>query len=222
MFKNDKRNTAGGFSDFGATEPISRGEFTSGASNNSGFFSSPTKPINRSDENEVFSDTQPIFLDDENKREDVNSKGLPTAIEDAPDNLFDPIDPTTPISYSSDSGFRPVVGWLVCIEGQDRGHDYRLHAGYNNIGRGPSNDVFISGDNTISRSKDARIAFDEEDNVFYFAPFDGTNLVKVNGKVIMMAKELNAYDVLTIGGSKFCFVPFCGDKFSWNDTEDKR
>src|SRR5690242_13732720 len=29
----------------------------------------------------------------------------------------------------------PVVGWLVCVEGPDRGKDYRLHSEKNFVGR---------------------------------------------------------------------------------------
>ena len=37
-------------------------------------------------------------------------------------------------------GFDPVVGWLVCTEGPDRGRDYRLRTAKNFIGRAPEMD----------------------------------------------------------------------------------
>src|SRR5580700_1534258 len=43
----------------------------------------------------------------------------------------------------------PVVGWLVCLEGPDRGKDYRLHNEKNYIGRAPVNDIVIESDNTV-------------------------------------------------------------------------
>lgn len=46
----------------------------------------------------------------------------------------------------------PVVGWLVCTDGVNKGTDYRLHQGRNFVGRSPEMDVCILGDNTVSRS----------------------------------------------------------------------
>lgn len=111
-------------------------------------------------------------------------------------------------------GTEPVVGWLVCIEGPARGSDYRLHVGYNNIGR-EEGDVRISGDMQISGSDHARIAFDSDDAVFYIAPSAGRNIIKVNGKAVLNAAELKNYDVITIGTSKLIFVALCGEHFMW-------
>ena len=112
----------------------------------------------------------------------------------------------------------PVVGWLVCIEGPDRGRSFNIHEQYNFIGRSPSMDIYLSdGDLTISRERHAVIAYDPEEKIFYFAPADGRGLVRVNGKLVMNQHELKAYDTLSMGKSKFKFVPFCGKEFSWDD-----
>ena len=76
--------------------------------------------------------------------------------------------PATPFSVPTQSAAdlsggssvqtEPVVGWLVCIEGPLRGVDFRLHDGYNFIGR-EEGDIHIQGDNTISRQKHAVVAF---------------------------------------------------------------
>src|SRR5947209_1623897 len=39
------------------------------------------------------------------------------------------------------SGVSPVVGWLVCIEGPNRGQDYRIHMEKNFIGRSSAMDI---------------------------------------------------------------------------------
>lgn len=80
----------------------------------------------------------------------------------------------------------PVVGWLVCIEGLSRGVDYRLHAGYNYIGR-EVGDVHIHGDNQISRKNHAMIAYDSSERTYYVGPSAGRNLIKVNGKTVLNA-----------------------------------
>ena len=61
----------------------------------------------------------------------------------------------------------PVVGWLVCIEGADKGKDFSILAKNNSIGRGESMDICIKGDTTISRENQARIAYDEKNNAFH-------------------------------------------------------
>ena len=113
-----------------------------------------------------------------------------------------------------DGGVEPVVGWLVCIDGPSRGSDYRLHAGYNYIGR-EEGDVRIGGDQQISRRNHAMIAFDDVDAVYFVGPSAGRNLIKVNGKTVLNAVELDNYDVITIGTSKLIFVALCGEHFNW-------
>ena len=52
--------------------------------------------------------------------------------------------------FAKKTGLDPIVGWLVCVEGHDKGCDYRLCAKTNSIGRGEDMDVRIKGDDTIS------------------------------------------------------------------------
>lgn len=109
----------------------------------------------------------------------------------------------------------PVVGWLVCIDGPVKGNDYRIHAGYNYIGR-ETGDIHISGDMQISRHSHAMIAYDSIDRAYYFGPSGGRNLVRVNGKTVLSAVEIHNYDVITVGTSKLMFVGLCGERFDWN------
>lgn len=122
---------------------------------------------------------------------------------------------TEPITPPGSFGFMPAVGWLVCIEGADRGRDFRLHDGYNRIGRNASNDVCISGDATVSGDGHALVAFDPKSSRFFAAPGSGRNLVRLNDDVLMMASPLKANDVLTVGMTRLMFVPLCSDVFSW-------
>ncbi len=115
---------------------------------------------------------------------------------------------------STDSQTAPVVGWLVCIDGAMRGIDFRIHAGYNYIGR-ETGDIHISGDQQISRQNHAMVAYDETDMVFFAGPSSGRNLVKVNGKTVFNAVEIHNYDVISIGTTKLMFVGLCGAHFDW-------
>lgn len=111
----------------------------------------------------------------------------------------------------------PVVGWLTAIEGPCRGTDYRIHTGYNYIGR-EAGDICIHGDNTISAEKDANVTYVPQTRKFYIAHELGKNVLLVNDlPVIGGSTELHNYDIITIGTTKLVFVGLCGEKFDWGD-----
>lgn len=112
----------------------------------------------------------------------------------------------------------PVVGWLVCIDGLSKGVDYRLHAGYNYIGR-EEGDIHIHGDMQISRRNHAMVAYDSSERTYYVGPSAGRNLIKVNGKTVLNAAEIKSYDVVSIGATKLMFVALCGERFGWDEGE---
>lgn len=119
-------------------------------------------------------------------------------------------------NFSNSAMAEPVVGWLVCVDGPMKGTDYRIHAGYNYIGR-EAGDIHIRGDNQISRQNHAMIAYDSSDHTYYVGPSGGRNLIKINGKTILNAVEVKNYDVIMIGTSKMMFVGLCGPHFDWNE-----
>ena len=134
-----------------------------------------------------------------------------------PSGVFDNIDVTTPATPNGVHGFQPVTGWLVCIDGPEKGKDYRIHPENNYIGRLESNDICIRGDEKISRERHVMVVYDSEDRLFYLGAPAGTNIVRLNGKPVLEAKELHAYDVITIGSTKLMFLPFCGERFGWDE-----
>ncbi len=111
----------------------------------------------------------------------------------------------------------PVVGWLVCIEGPDKGKDFRIWAKNNTIGRSEKMDICIKGDTTISRENHARLAYDAKHNNFHLIPAESTNNIYLNEEPIYIPTKLGEYDVIEFGDSKFVFVPFCNEKFSWGN-----
>ncbi|MEI6414246.1 MAG: FHA domain-containing protein [Pseudomonadota bacterium] len=112
-------------------------------------------------------------------------------------------------------GIDPVVGWLVCVEGPDRGRDYRIHAERNFIGRAPAMDIAITGDPAISRENHAVISYNPKKHTFRIAPGDSRGMVYLNGDEVLSATPLVPYDLIELGGSKLQFVPFCGERFTW-------
>lgn len=109
----------------------------------------------------------------------------------------------------------PVVGWLVCTDGVNKGTDYRLHQGRNFIGRSSEMDVCILGDNTVSRSSHAIVVYDPRSNVYLAQPGSSKELFYVNDKLVLNPVELEAMDLLNIGDTKLMFVPLCGEQFHW-------
>jgi hypothetical protein len=121
--------------------------------------------------------------------------------------------------YRKTIGIDPVVGWLVCIEGPDRGRDYRLHSEKNFIGRSEKMDICIRGDDSISRENHAIVSFNPRNASFKLQPGEGRGLVYLNSNDIDVPVILNPYDLMELGQTKLMFIPFCGVKFQWESKE---
>ena len=161
-----------------------------------------------------FTATEPVHSSAANVN--MNAGFGPTMPPEMPDAFGTPTIPGDMLSNGNTTD--PVVGWLVCIEGPSQGEDYRVHAGYNYIGRN-TGDICIRGDNQISRQNHAMIAFDSSDMIFFVGPANGKNLIKVNGKTVFNPVEIHSYDTISIGTTKLIFVALCGERFSWATRE---
>ena len=113
----------------------------------------------------------------------------------------------------------PVTGWLVCVEGSEKGKDYRITARTNTIGRSDSMDICIKGDSTISRENHARLSYDGKHNKFYLIPAESTNNIYLNDEPVYVPTQIKKGDVIELGESKFIFIPFCDDAFTWQKDE---
>ena len=113
----------------------------------------------------------------------------------------------------------PVCGWLVCIQGARVGKDYRIHNGKNFVGRGDDMDIQILGDNEINRRNHAVIVYDQKKRNTVILPGDSAGLAYLRGEAVSVPAQLNPYDTIEMGKSRFIFVPLCGQNFEWNDTE---
>lgn len=111
----------------------------------------------------------------------------------------------------------PVVGWLVCIEGPEQGKDFRILAQINTIGRSPAMDICLQGDASISKENHARLAYDPKHNGFQLIPGLSVNPIYLNDEPVYTPTPLSAYDVMELGETKLVFVPFCSDRFTWNE-----
>ena len=112
---------------------------------------------------------------------------------------------------------RAVVGWLVCIKGVNKGQDFRLHDGWNYIGRSNDCDVFVD-DPKVSRQRTVKIAYESRSRTFAVAPCEDTkDIAYCCDKPLYSTREMTVNDVISIGESELMFVPLCGEKFVWEE-----
>ena len=112
------------------------------------------------------------------------------------------------------------VGWLAVVKGPGRGATFTLYSGVTNIGRGEDQTLRLDfGDNSISRSNHAAIAFDAEQNNFFIGHGGKANLVRLNNRPVLSTEELGSGDLIRIGETTLRFVPLCGGDFGWNEAE---
>lgn len=120
--------------------------------------------------------------------------------------------------FSGSRGNDFVTGWLVCVEGPEKGRDYRLHYGFNKVGRSRMMDVCILEDGQIARETHCSIVYENRQNRFYAAP-KGGNLVYLNDELLDESKDLKSGDILEMGESRFEFVAFCKGERKWTEEE---
>ena len=118
------------------------------------------------------------------------------------------------LSFAQETRFEPVVGWLVCVDGVERGRDYRLLAGRNYIGRSLDMDVSIPDDKQLSREKHCSIIYDPRSFRFVLLPGDST-LTMVNGAAQNVPCDVSDGDVISCGSTKLCLIRFCKEGRNW-------
>lgn len=110
---------------------------------------------------------------------------------------------------------RPVVGWLVCVQGSDIGKDFRLHSDYNHVGHAEGQDVRLS-DKTVS-GEHFTISHDRTQNQ-YFAEMNskGRTMVYINGYSLGGRVALKRGDQIKVGDTLLVFVPLEQQCVKWN------
>lgn len=125
-------------------------------------------------------------------------------------------DKTISFGFFGITTIQPVTGWLVCLTGDERGKDFRLHSGKNFIGRSSSMDIMLIDDKTIARDKHASVVYDPKGNTFYLSAEDG-NTVYLNNEILNSPKKLRDGDEITVGETVLRFVPFCKEDMKWEE-----
>jgi hypothetical protein len=90
----------------------------------------------------------------------------------------------------------PVVGWLVAMNGEQKGEDFRVRDGQNILGSAPDAEIQIK-DVTVS-AKHASLRY--KDGKFYLVDLDSTNGTYLNDKTETIAREeLKDNDAIRLG-----------------------
>ncbi len=160
--------------------------------------------------------SEPVLPDDTLKTEPLYSPGE-EPMKTVP---LTPQDEKTQIAYREENRPEPVVGWLVCVDGPDKGIDFCLRGVKNTIGRRKDSSVCLS-DPRISRDGfPALVVYDDrKSHKFYLAGGDSSsqNPVELQGNMLLGQSVLNPYDEIRIEDSVLIFVPFCGEDFHWEE-----
>lgn len=133
--------------------------------------------------------------------------------------------------FAQDRNARPSgqsmypVGWIVIADGPGRGNAFTLFDGVSQIGRGEDQAVRLDfGDNSISRSNHAAVAYDREGRAFFLGHGGKANLVRLNGAPVLSTEPLHSGAEIRIGETTLRFISLCGENFDWDGghNEDRR
>jgi hypothetical protein len=144
---------------------------------------------------------------------------VPAHEEDSHTKIFRPSsDKSASVDGGKENKFskEPVVGWLVITSGPGRGQSLQLGYGMNSIGRNEDQRVSLDfGDEEISRENHALLTYDTKGKKFYLQHGGGVNLTYVGENPVLQILELKGREVISIGKTNLCFMPFCGPDFEW-------
>ena len=104
---------------------------------------------------------------------------------------------------------KPTVGWLVCVGGSERGRDWRLHEGRNDVGTTADADVLLAEKDAQKRWY-CSVIYDGKHREFLVIPGTGA-LVYHNGVLLTGPEPLQDGDEIGIGVEEvlLCFQSFC-------------
>jgi hypothetical protein len=126
-------------------------------------------------------------------------------------------------SNSSNSPVAPVVGWLVCVKGQEIGKCFNLKKGRNRIGRSMDMDVKLLNENSVSRTCQAVLIYDSKAREYYLLPGESDTLCYLNDNALYERTALADRDFIEFGDSgknRYMFAAFCNKDFDWSMVDE--
>lgn len=152
--------------------------------------------------------------------------GINIDLEDEIDSDQDKTVAIADINYSEDDDDRTIMaegkeekryfvtGWLVCVDGAEKGRDYRLHMGFNRIGRSYQMDICLKDDLAITRDNHCSVIYDDKNGQFLVKPSVGT-VTYLNGNILLSAEIIKTGDRIRVGQSTLELVAFCNGEKKW-------
>ena len=119
-------------------------------------------------------------------------------------------------------GFKPVVGWFVCVRGKDFGNSFALKLGKNYIGRSADMDISLQGDESVAMKNHAVIFYVPKQRRFAVEMGTSGRKLYLNRNIVMRPVWIKQHDILTLGNVSLMFFPCCGEHFSWEELIRKR
>lgn len=138
----------------------------------------------------------------------------PFGVTMAPD-AEDSFGKTVTLDTVKNSEIIPVRGWLVVIEGEKLGLDFKIHTGKNSVGRAKNSDICIEFDKSISKEKACFVIYDEKHTTFHLMAGESTNNIYVNEEILLVPRKLEDNDIIEIGQTKLVFRSLCNSTFSY-------
>lgn len=134
---------------------------------------------------------------------------------DAVENQYDAMaDENSTIGFFEIEGIGGyTAGWLVCVDGPDKGRSFTIVVGRNLCGNSAESDICLSDPELVPRMH-CSVIYEPKEIKFYITPENGA--VFYNGKFINKPTLLKSGDRINIGSSELIFVPFCNKNRSWN------
>ena len=106
-----------------------------------------------------------------------------------------------------------IAGWIVCLNGKNRGIDYRIYKGFNRMVY-QRNEIYMTMEPKSDDYVAGAVVYDDASNRFFIMAQEST--IKWNGKVVSGAEELCTGDQIEVESQNFEFVAFCREGKSWN------
>lgn len=158
--------------------------------------------------------TRALYDDEDVSEKSMNEQIKKVGVSGNPEDI------KTVAMYGFDTEIDPVTGWVVAISGPEKGKSFEIRSGKNTLGReGAENvvDISLSSDHKVSRGIQAIIIYEPQKREFLLQVSNGSSLVYLNSQLLMEFSHIEAYDQITIGETDLLFVPFCSDRFSWDN-----
>lgn len=114
------------------------------------------------------------------------------------------------------------VGWIVGLNGINRGKVFFCKAGRNHVGNRENMDIRLKDERSVNQDIHAIIIYEPKNRQFFVQVGIGDELPYLNGERVFTHEELHAYDRITLGEAEFLFLPLCGESFDWNENTHQR